>query len=275
MSYKDIGLTYGGVTRSIVPPEYPYTSRVRMDLHYFRGFDGAYTVYDSGGGYDVRTCECTFLFESADRNAFEMFLTGTGRGQELTLSLGSNSGFYPFGPDKGDSGDFTVRLLKADPTGQLLSPWKMWRIPAVMALVSAPSYALPAEQSDGSVTVGTVSGVRYPQGGYSIREEYGVKTTFTLGSDAYVYDFGTSADTCETEAIFELNQTKAAALLNYLTVTGRGNDISLVAASGQYPFGYLKGDSTTFTTRLLTSEIAMEHVGPDQFVTTLGFGYIS
>lgn len=273
MSHKDITLAYSGISRDVTPPEYPYTSTLRLPFEYFRGFDGSYTAFDNGAAYDTRICECTFLFDATDRNAFETFFTGTPRGQ--TLSLTTVSGFYPFGPDKGDSGTFTARILSAEPTGQLLAPWKHWRVSLTLAMVSAPAYSLPTEISDGSMSLGSVSGVKYPQDGFEVDTSYGLNTIFTQGGDVYTYDFGTSADSYETTMQINGNHTKIAAIVNYLASTSRTNNFTLTAATGQYPFGYAKGDNTSFTVKLLSPELSVQHIGPDEFTLSISLGYIS
>ena len=51
--------------------------------------------------------------------------------------------FFPFGPDKGDVGNFECRILNRMPTGVLDNPWLYFGNEVEMVMVSAPQYAIP------------------------------------------------------------------------------------------------------------------------------------
>lgn len=275
MSHKTITISQGASSITVSMPEYPYASTVKMPFHYFEPWAGQYTIWDDGSTYDLRFCDVTFLLDSDDQNDIQTFFEGAGRATNVDIALGAGSGFYPFAPDLGDGNTFTAHPLSVTPSGQLHAPWKWWETRFNFSMVSKPEYNLPAEIADGSMSIGNVTGVRYPQEGFGLSVNYKAKSVITLGSDAYAIDWGTGADRYETKWKIEGNHTKIAAILNELTAVVRGGTFSIQAAADQYPFGRKKQASGTYVVQLLSPEIKTEHYGHDQFSIELSLNFVS
>lgn len=259
-------------------PEYPYKTTITMPLHFFRPLSGKYTIHDDGAMYDTRTSEVSFVMDASDQGSFQRFLESAaagGRGRDIEIDIGADSHFFPFGPDKGDSGVFGVHILSESPSGQLHSPWMWWQTSVTVALLSAPTYLLPAEIDDGSLGVGNVSGVMYPQDGFDVSIDYARKSVLTLGSIAYAVDWGSGADRHEARMKINGNHSKIAEVVYELTNAVRGNQFSLNAEANYYPFGRQHPDTGTFVVQLIEPAIEVEHFGHDQFSVQFGVNLIT
>ena len=71
-----------------------------------------------------------------------------------------------------------------------------------------------------------------------------------------------------------MNQSTAAALINYLVVTGRGNEIKIVSKDNHYLFGNEKGSIGTYWAQLINNVITVTHERFNGFTTSLKFNLI-
>lgn len=280
-------LRSGAALIEIPKPRYGYVSEISMPLTFCRHRGSAYGVFDSGAAYDTRACTgVEFDMSEADMTAFAAFLetSAQGRGETITLRLETNSGFFPFGPDLGDSGDFTVRILRFVPGGQQHAPWKYWRPTIDMQWISgpAPAYGIVDNMADGTVQLGAVTGLRYPQSGYDVAVRYAEQTIVTLGSDAYAVDNGAGGDEYESEFEFTGNQGKMAALVHELITNVRGGTATYIAPANNYPFGRDKASSGSFTVQMLYSAresnsaiLSIQHERFDNFSFKTNMRFVS
>jgi hypothetical protein len=285
-----IRFVYGATMADVKPPRYGYATEVSMPLTYCHRQGQSYGIHDSGTDYDTRKCigvkfdlPATSL-SAVDMNAFTAFFQSIDYGRQNTvqLQLGTNSGFFPFGPDYGDSGTFTVRITRYNPGGQKLRPFKWWAPEIDMQMISSPSYSFTDDMDEGTVQIGTVTGLKYPQTGYDVNVRIAANNLITQGSDAYLIDGGTSADEYENEFTFDGNQGKMAELLQYM-VSARGSDaITYIAPLNNYPFGRSKNANGSFTVQLLHSQmlenqaiIRVVHERFDKFSIQTGMRFIA
>jgi len=245
-----------------------------------------YGTFDASTTYDMRKClGASFdLTQSAMDDLADLLRdTDKGRGEDLTLQLGTTSGFFPFGPDKGDTGDFTVRVTNFTPGGQRHKPWLYWGPTLDMVMVSNPAYSVSDDMDDGQLQVGTVTGLRYPQAGYRQSIDYAVQNTVTWDSTGHSLDMGANADGYESDCTFSGNTGKMGALVAYLVGTARGNDnVSFVASANNYPFGVDMGGSGSFTVQFLYTareddrvKLRMNHVSFDQWTLDTRMRFVS
>ena len=273
----EITLTDGVNSATIAKPRYGYTSEISMPLTYAARVGTSYGVNDDSSTYDRRMCrDVTFDLDATDMEELSDLLRDDdkGRGSDLTLQLGASaSGFFPFGPDKGDKGNFTVRVTRFDQGGQKHRPWKYWAPSLDIALISAPAYSITDDLDDGSLQVGSVSGIRYPQTGYDVKNHYAVNNIVTLNSTGQEVDMGNNADDYESVFTFSGNGGKIGSLVAYLVGTARGSDaVTFVAPANNYPFGRDKAANGSFTIQFLYSRLeanrailSIVHNGFDQF----------
>lgn len=271
----------GGSYVDIAPPVYPYQTIISMPLDIERLDTRLYSVYDHGSGYDRRWCRCTFELTAEQTSTLTAFLITTGatygRAVELTLEMASDVRFFPFGPDQTPVGGFDVSVV-------LQPDQRFGDMPLGYGIIHAviyksdgawPAYSLPTEVSEGGMTVGTVSGLRFPQEWFSPAVTYGYDVAHTQGAETLFVDRGSGRDAYETACKLTLNESKAAALINYLTGTARGSTFSLVTPAGSYAFGVDKADDGTYTVRLITGDLELVHEQYNMFTLPLNLSYES
>ena len=109
----------GGNSIDVNIPVFGYRVSLVYPFDFAEMDDKSLPSFDHGSAYDKRYCECSLWLDETEAAAFDTFLnsdlSANGRAKNVTLSMSSNSGFFPFGPDKGTP-------------GRLLSPYS-FRIP--------------------------------------------------------------------------------------------------------------------------------------------------
>ncbi len=195
------------------------------------------------------------------------------------MSLGNEpTGFYPFGPDYGDVGDFTVRVMERIQSGILYTPYKWFEENIVLQLVpntTLPSYTFQQRIKQGKLKIGDIDGLRWVQ--FNPKTMYSLKLVKTRNGMPYTLDNGLSGDSWETGFELELNYSNAAAIVNYLTKI-RDFDIDIITQNNYFSFGMDQLSSGTYSTKQLgtsydSKEIILniKHVGFNQFVLPLSF----
>lgn len=268
-----------GVTITIGVPWYGYTSVVNLPTTVVKMSNGTYKTYDPTNTYDVRQCRCTLYLDATDHTNFSAFmlLGGYRANDDIILTLPTGSGFFPFGPDKGDSGIFRVAISKPDYQGIVESPYKYFATEITMTNAGAyPSYSLPshAARSEGSWSIGTISGLRFPQGLFKPERHTAMDVQPTRGGKAMIIDRTSYGDWKETEFSLSLNGPKAAAVLYYLVTTARGAGFNIVTPDDYYPYGYdsVYGNGT-ITSIMVNNILEITHDKYDQFTVDLRLAY--
>ena len=271
-------------------PNYGYETEIHMPISMQQSIDGAYSFWDNGypsngaGVPDYRVISTSqWQNDPTTKAALNEFFINTlkGRCENVTMSLGANPcGFFPFGPDYGDSGDFTVRLYDREQSGRLQAPYNWFEDNLKLVLVPpAPAYTLPTQQPQGNFTIGSVQNIMFPQNGFQPVAKYNHQTGLTKTGVPYSIDGPSVQDSFETSFDQQCNQSKAAALCALLTgSSGRTNDITIVGQSNFYAFGMDKGSAGTYTCKFLGSSntkseiiITVKHIGFNQFELPLNF----
>lgn len=288
-----IKLTAAGRTGStysleLTRPLFGYETVIKMPISIKRlpnakrySFDNALTSEDN----DTRYCDCDFILTEAEMSAFDTFMYGasdTVRARDLTMALELDSdGFFPFGADKGDAGNFTVAVEVVKESTRLKNPLYRYALSLRLHNVGAyPSYSLPTQTGTGAITIGTVSNLRYPDTFPQAKIKRTDMVTITGGRTPYLYSrdasgFGATGvkkcDAFDVGMAFRLNESKTAALLAYITGTLRGGEFSFACSAGSYPFGYAAG-AGTFTCMFASNTIKVKHEKFNDFRLSLDIG---
>ena len=244
---------------------YGYSVDIVMPIASQKDAQGSYSFFDapagpynaSVGSYDYRLLNtATWRIPADQQIALSAFFkdANRGRGQDVIMTLQSNSGFFPFGPDLGDIGDFTVRLLTQEQGGRLGKPWNYFESKVQLVLVIPPGdYSIPTPQSEGNFSIGNASGLRYCD--FTPKTIRNIQTALTASGLPISLDGRTSGDSYESTWTQTLNQSNAAALLSFLvSSSGRVSDFSIVAPSNFYAFGADNSSAGTYTAKLLGSK---------------------
>jgi hypothetical protein len=262
----------GANSITIPLPLYGYTVDISMSFKISVAADGTRTIWDDTAALvpDKRILSgCKFQLSASYQHAFQDFLTDEtlGRCENIIMRLGATpTGFYPFGPDLGDVGDFTCRIIENETAGALFSPWLHFESGLSFTLVTPPSYSLPDIVSEGSFQIGTVTGLRLPQAGFKVERENNFKTVATNTGAPYSIDGLTASDQYLTSWSQEGNASLAGALISFLKSTsGRGADITIIAPTKYYMKGAENNSGGTYTTKLLSNVLSITHNRFDEF----------
>jgi len=257
-------------------PNYPYSIRIDFPWEIQELESGTFKSKDFGNAYDKRSSEFSFDLTATVMSNLKTFLMTTARAQAYTLELASDSGIYPFGADKGNIGPFSVSVKIDETQGMGPNPYQYFNAKLRIQNVGVyPAFTLPTEISDGALTIGTVSGIRFPIDWFDSKVTDRYDIVHTENSSAYFSDRLSSGDYFRTQAKFILNTSKAAALLYYLSATARTSTFNLIVGSNVYPFGREKGDNKTFVVQNISTYLEIKHIQHNRFEIPLSLAWVS
>lgn len=269
-----------GTQYTLDAPLWNYTTTINMALTIQKVTNGNYLIWDNLFTNDYRTCEVSWLISKDLTNTLISIFknidvgTGTARGENIDFILPSNSGFYPFGPDKGDSGTFRARIIEK-PKADASIGHPMDYFNTTLKLVfngSWPSYSLPTAIKEGNLQIGNISGLRYPDNMHIQDSDYGINTV--LGGDGTPHTFIGNIDKYECGLDLICNQPNAARLVNQLVVTSRGAAINIIPPDNSYLFGRENGSTDTYACKQIKNQIVITHSEYNQFNVSLAFARI-
>jgi hypothetical protein len=249
-----------------------------MPLHFTKTSNGKTRAWDDGSTYDRRVARLsTLLTKTTQQDVIELFKSIEKlRGREVTMALGSSdTSFYPFGPDKGDVGNFVMFAQNIKASGIMQQPWEHMLTEWEFLGKTFPSYSLPSTTgfSQGDFYVGTVTGLLHPQEGYEVSNELAYTFTATGASAVTYTDIGYTSDSHTATLTVQCNHQKAAQLVNYLCTTVRGGTFLLKNSGNMLPFGgYFRDSLAELSVRLSSGTISMSCSG-DQWRISLQIAY--
>jgi hypothetical protein len=270
-------------------PCYGYETEIHMPITISDVHPGGFSFYDPPDGssnlgtFDYRILSTAkWLLPASQKTDLNTFIRSSskGRAQNFTLSLGSiPTGFFPFGPDLGDLGDFTIRLIEQKQGGMLYAPLKQWQDNLSFVLVSSPLYTADSGISQGKFQIGSVFGLLFPQNTFNPEYNYDYQTELSRSGIPNSIDGREASDTWVCSWEQQANAGKTAALISFLTgVYGRTADITILSSNNFYVFGIDNGDSGNYTCKFLGSSRAknelvlkITHDGYNQFTIPLTF----
>ncbi len=235
-------------TVEISLPSFPYKTIIDLPFDIVKLDTGKYSAFDNADGvsdtYDIRKCKCKFYLTAAEQKLINDFLreddtaVTKGRAYDLTLQMNTASGFFPFGPDKGDGGDFTIAMTitKSGMVGE--SPFRYFLFEVEMINTgSYPAYIQPLVVAEGNMSIGTVSNLRFPPQWFKPKDKYQVSLVITQDSTSEYFDRGEDADWYISSWNQVCNGPNAAALISYLVDTARTDSFDVTPPDDSYMFG--------------------------------------
>jgi len=262
-----------GTEYTLPSPVWGYKTDIKMSLVITRTKDGGVMIFDRGSDYDYRTLECSFFLNVDDANILVNICkdAGKGRDNEVDIILSAGCGFYPYGPDKGDSGTFKSRILNVTAESSIGHPQDMFVIKLNFLFTgSYPYYSIPAKKSEGNLTIGSVSGIRYPQNMHVQNNRYNIVHSLTENGTPYVMD-KTTGDIYESTLDIVSNHQNMSNLVNELSVTVRKKAVNIIPPSNSYLFGRENASTATYSCKLLQNTITVSHTNYNEFSTILNF----
>ena len=193
------------LTDVVLPaPNFGYTVTIQVGMIVQRLGDGSYTFWDNGMLFEKRTLLCEWFLSLADTSSLiEIFRdSAKGRGEEVEFRLGGTpTGFFPFGPDKGDTNIFKFVPLRINPKASVGHPPDFFNVECeFLNTGDFPTYTIPAATNEGSLTIGSINNLRYPDNMHEQDIEYAIETqsTESAGSasvnNAFIIDRTSTAD---------------------------------------------------------------------------------
>jgi hypothetical protein len=282
---------YVGVQQlTINDPKFGYDSEIHMPIItskiHPRGY--AFKDIDPLGSLDYRMLSNFSTQLPVDqKTSLNTILRTTLRCEKFVLHLGSTpTGFYPFGPDLGDVGDFCVKINTREQRGMTIAPWKYFEdnISFVFcpdATWPAPNPSMPFPRSQGTFGIGNVGAcMLQPQDVFKVDTGYNFTETALSRSGVPSNIDGTTAnDFWETSFAQQCNQSIAANLMDFLQDGANGGRTAAmsIGGSGCYPYGVDIGDGYTTSNFLGSSNTGREiiikckHEGINRFTFPLSF----
>jgi hypothetical protein len=251
-------------------PEYGYTVALVMQVKSFES-GSSWDTFDNGILHDARILNIPgSLFSKEEYQELTNFLNHQDCGRKaFEIELPENSGFFPFGPDLGQSGIYKAHLLNRNSHGMQVDPWKIFVSEFTFILELGHGYDIDYQsRPEGSFQIGSVSGLMFPQSGFSPIIKRGLRCDVTNGRYASAVDVGFNK--YETGLELSANLPNAAKLIHEIQTAIRGSNFVMTCGQDYWPFDVEKSDSGSFYCKLLSSNnenltIDIKHVEYDQF----------
>jgi hypothetical protein len=231
-------------------PEYGYEVEIHFPISQVKAADGTRSFYCNAPPYRILLAS-SFIMNPQDKRQLDDFLRITVRGAGIVLDLGTDpTGFYPFGPDFGDYGQFPCCLTGQTPTGQLFAPFGWfgddYHLVMTAQPIQTPAYAFGSRrrQGDFSITVGSVllNDLPYPENGFTVKNSYSYTTSLSKTGVPSTIDGRNSADNYVSEFELSLYRENAAAMVNAIADTfNNGVSLCTITDCGFYVFGINNG----------------------------------
>lgn len=274
-----IELKYDSTYVEFPAPKFGYEVKITLSTHIQKLQNGKYSIWDDGGGvttYDRRQLTCEFFLSATETNSMIDIFTNSAKGRNENLAIriqsANHSDFYPFGPDKGDDGEYGCHLISVIPHPTVGHPPDYFNVACVFTSTNSyPGYAIPSKREEGELQIGTIDGLRWPKQGHRQTIEYGVQTNITTNGTPFGIDRTSTADTWDCELPLTLLQANAARLVDHISGTVRASDVSIIPPSNSYLFGRENDGTATYTCKLIQNEISIIHENHDRFNMSLQF----
>ncbi len=271
-----------GIAIGFSKPSYGYSTTIDFPWDIQALDNGKYETFDHGTLYDKRKCSCLIYLTESEMDSLNSFLSednsaiSKGRAYDVTLRMNTNSGFFPFGPDKGDVGDFDV-AIKVKVHGRVGDePFRFFAVELEIHNVGAwPSYVLPTAKHEGNFTFGTVTECRFPPAWFKPKNRYATFLTIDQGSSSNWIDRGANGDRFETSFDFACDNSKASRVIAYIADSARSNTFTVVPPANAFMFGEDKGDTATYTVRNISNRIKITHSRKTLFTFPIKLSYVS
>lgn len=156
-----------------------------------------------------------------------------------------------------------------------MTPYKHFAVNCSMTAQSYPSVATPTVRNDGSFSIGSVTGLRFPDRFPQAEASFGLNTQFTRNGTGVFLNTLQSSDHYETTLRMICCRSRAHALIEYLTGTIRTGSVSLDVEAGTYLFGASNGSNGTYTCQWIDSEVTVMHSNFSRYEFDLNFSLVS
>lgn len=272
----------GVVTFEVRKPLFGYRTIIILPFDIQEISNGKWGIFDNGGTNDIRQCEAQFTLTASQTLTLmgALRVDDDGRNREWFINLLANSGFFPFGPDKGDVGEFKIAVEIIDRQGIGPAPYKFFRLSLRFTNIGTfPSYTPPTDPDGGAANtkfkIGTVANVRFPEQWFQPDTQYADDVQILQGATAKFMNRGESGDRYTTRFTSPMTNAKCANVISYLVGTARAANFTIVTSADYFAFGRDKGGAATYTVKMISDRIEIANPFFNRFNLTTEFGYIN
>lgn len=254
-------------------PNYGYTTTIQMPFNVVSLGNNKIMSYDNGEIYDRYTCNVSIVLDN-QHDYQELYnalcVNGSLRGENVKLSECNSTGFYPFGCHVSEPvGGYTVVVSKVVFRDKVDDVGKFWKIDLMFTWLhnkgSEVVYNSPvAFGQDGSLTIGTVSGLPFPGNGFDIDNSYSVNVNQNYGGVAYVtaLDYLTGDNNKErinSSFSLALSNNQLNNLLIDIITDYRSSNTPISTPEIYFPFGAGVSTFSNFMFKLTSGKIEIKH----------------
>jgi hypothetical protein len=268
-----------GNTVEVPVPEYGYKAVISLPFDIDTLDTGIKTVYAYDDTLDKYHCECDLILNETDMLAFNSWIKDAALGRaknNCTMQMNANSGFFPFTPLHGDAGIFTVGILVSKSEKIQDNPFRYFKISiSIFKQSTFPAYSLQSQINEGSLSIGTVNNIRFPESYFDSDEDNSIQSNVDESGTLNFIDRSRIASSWRTSMKLSAGTGKTAAILDYLINTARAGNFALTTQAYHYAFGRDKGSSSAYTVSLIQDSIEVTHELFNKFVFDLNVQYIA
>lgn len=260
-------------------PLYGYKTIIDLNMKWQKLSGKKFVPWDYGTAYTRRSCTCTLALNATEALSFIGVFQDEAKGRGINIELTPGAGFHPFGADRGDAGVFKCRMFSEEQKSSIGHPQDVFKFtctfcfndPAGFPAYTPPVAGIGGQKAQGVLQIGTVTNLRYPPDMQDLGIDYKVKTNLTYDGTPYGVDRSAAADRYVSTLHMIENESKTAALINYLVNTIRGTAVSIIPPTYAYMFGREYLGTGTYSCRMLNEKIEIIHNRYNEFSFPLTF----
>lgn len=261
-----MAISIGDSNVSFVPlPTFGYSVELRLAVD-IKKFHQNVSGFDRGIAFDQRRCSFRIMLSENELRQLKNVIDKErcSKNNRFILILQEGCGFFPAGPDKGDSGEFEFSFLEnVNFSAMTIDPYGFFYVDFRILIHKAQKTlnfeVVPSETDvEGSFSFGSVNGLRDPL----IRpiQDFGSRRQVTLGGEALTT--WTPTDEFRSDLIIRTTTGKMAKLASYLQ-TIRGETFTVTPGRKYWMWGGQGKEFGEEKVKLLDANFIMTHTDFD------------
>lgn len=247
-------------------PTYGYSVQLHRAISIQR-FKNRVGIFDNGIEFDYRTCEFQLLLTNTQVVALSALFRNNRYMLEVVRMALLGRGFFPAGPDMGDTGTFSVSLANSQSFSAMRTDYfGMFdcKLHLLFHGLHVPPHIKEPKEAFGVYDFGDVEGLRDPE--RDPAQEYGTTHSVSAGG-GYSY-VKVPTDEYVSTITQKTTTAKMAELMSYVQSV-RGNPINIRARKNYWLFGPDNGEDGDTYVNMLDNTMTVVHENLDTWKTTL------
>lgn len=264
-----IGLTSNGRALQLNPPQYPYTVTINMCMRSIEAVYGRIHWLDQGKDYDGRSVDVKWLLNYERSQQLQDMMTDEARENDVRFTCPDDSGFFAFGPDKGDAGFFWGKLNEVSAPGMKYKPYRHFETSTVFNMISTPEYEIPSAPNEGKFQLGAVSGIRQMQREINNIIDTGVNRNESISGKITTVDLTDASDIYDADIQILAGTHKMAEIIRHIQIDIRGNTFAINNQCNNFLFGATRAASDEYEVILRDNKLVCNQIGFNRWTLDL------